>query len=40
MIDEAMAAYTFCKERIEQVETLLQSRLQTTMNAEKSDNNE
>jgi len=40
MIDEAMAAYTFCKERIEQVENLLQSRLQTTMNAEKSDNNE
>jgi exodeoxyribonuclease VII small subunit len=40
MIDEAMAAYTFCKARIEQVEMLLQSRLQTTMNAEKSDNNE
>lgn len=33
MIDEAMAAYTLCKARIEQVETLLQSRLQTTVNS-------
>lgn len=40
MIDEAMAAYTFCKARIEQVETLLQSRLQTTVSPEKDDNNE
>lgn len=39
MIDEAMAAYTFCKARIEQVETLLQSRLQTTVSPEKDDNN-
>lgn len=29
MIDEAMAAYQFCQERINQVESLLQSRLQT-----------
>lgn len=38
MIDEAMAAYTFCKARIEQVETLLQSRLQTTINTDTSIN--
>ena len=31
MIDEAMAAYELCKSRIEQVETLLQSRLQTAV---------
>lgn len=30
MIDEAMAAYTLCKSRIEQVETLLQSRLRSS----------
>ena len=31
MIDEAMAAYELCKSRIEQVEMLLQSRLQTAV---------
>jgi exodeoxyribonuclease VII small subunit len=36
MIDEAMASYAFCKSRIEQVETLLQSRLQMTPNPDKS----
>ena len=33
MIDEAMAAYQLCKSRIEQVETLLASRLQTAVNS-------
>ncbi len=40
MIDEAMMAYELCKSRIEQVETLLQSRLQTTMNADINANDE
>lgn len=30
LIDEAILAYQFCKERIDNVETLLQSRLQQT----------
>lgn len=33
MIDEAMAAYELCKSRIEQVEMLLQSRLQTAVSS-------
>ncbi|MCH9742563.1 MAG: exodeoxyribonuclease VII small subunit [Proteobacteria bacterium] len=34
LIDEAMLAYQFCKERIDSVEALLQSRLQQTNTAQ------